>query len=469
MKIGIKTVAVLLAFGIAGEVNAWTVTTVDTSAYTTFCMAVNPTTGERNIVFEDSDADPAALYSLTDDGAGTWGARAEVEIIINDSYAGDPSCALDASNNIHLSYSYNHVIYHETDSSSSWTASADAIDSAGRNEISHLAVDSSGNSHVIYFDETNEDLLYSTDAGGSWSSPELVDTDSTHTAATYASIVIDGNDRLHVAYFENTGHNLMYATLDTTSATASWTTTVVHDQAEQVGQSNSIAVDADGNVHIAYMGDLPGVNPYYVLMHATKSASTGVWTTETVDSNETHVYSSAGTSIAIDAAKAIHIAYYDTRNTKLRYATNLTGTWAKSDVGTGTYYPSVIGAANDGEISLAYIDRANNDLMLAAYKANHAPVAKAGPDMTSIKSKLMLFFPVVSLVGSATDVDGDALTYKWTVTAKPVGSVNVVSNSTNSTASFRPDKAGTYELTLTATDSSAATGTDKMTITATAR
>lgn len=68
----------------------------------------------------------------------------------------------------------------------------------------------------------------------------------------------------------------------------------------------------------------------------------------------------------------------------------------------------------------------------------------------------------------SSDVDGDALTYRWAVTSRPNGSSASPSGATSPSASFAPDVAGSYTLQLIVNDgkadsapaSAAATGTN---------
>ena len=81
---------------------------------------------------------------------------------------------------------------------------------------------------------------------------------------------------------------------------------------------------------------------------------------------------------------------------------------------------------------------------------NTAPIANAGADQDfcSIDS--------VSLDGSASlDPDGDAISYEWVFRSTPEGSSLVdadISGASTSTPSFTPDSGGTYQITLTVSD-----------------
>ena len=96
-------------------------------------------------------------------------------------------------------------------------------------EYSSLAIDSSDNLHVTYYDATNDNLEYMTYDGSSWSTP--VSLDSTDDVGYESSLAIDSNDNLHVTYLDYTNENLEYMTYDGSS----WSTPVSLDSTDDVG------------------------------------------------------------------------------------------------------------------------------------------------------------------------------------------------------------------------------------------
>ncbi len=92
---------------------------------------------------------------------------------------------------------------------------------------------------------------------------------------------------------------------------------------------------------------------------------------------------------------------------------------------------------------------------------NQTPVANAGLDQTVATGSL------VTLDGSgSTDADGDALSYVWTMTDQPVGSMAGLSSSTVFDPSFTADVEGTYQLQLVVDDGEDASDPDTVLITA---
>jgi hypothetical protein len=79
--------------------------------------------------------------------------------------------------------------------------------------------------------------------------------------------------------------------------------------------------------------------------------------------------------------------------------------------------------------------------------SNASPVAAAGADQTATVGDALV------LDGSlSSDPDNDALSYVWTISEKPSGSVAAIANGTSSSASFSPDMSGQYTIRLTVSD-----------------
>lgn len=96
---------------------------------------------------------------------------------------------------------------------------------------------------------------------------------------------------------------------------------------------------------------------------------------------------------------------------------------------------------------------ANGTDTLTVTVPNRAPTANAGVDQNVYKGN------TATLSGTASDADGDSLTYLWTVVSAPSGSTATISNATSLTgATFIPDKKGSFTIQLQASD-----GTDSAT------
>lgn len=79
---------------------------------------------------------------------------------------------------------------------------------------------------------------------------------------------------------------------------------------------------------------------------------------------------------------------------------------------------------------------------------NYAPVAVLDKNRVSMLSGAS----VTASAALSFDEDGDALTYLWSIDARPVGSTATIAAPTTSTLSFTPDLAGTYVAAVTVND-----------------
>jgi hypothetical protein len=142
---------------------------------------------------------------------------------------------------------------------------AETVDSDGDvGSYTSIAMDSLDYVHISYYDATNDDLKYATNASGSWVTT-LVDASGSWVGGLN-SLALDSLNYLHITY--NGSGFLTVAT----NALGSWVTTTV-DSHRAVGVS-SIALDSSDYLHISYEGDL-------ALKYATNA--TGNWVTTTVD------------------------------------------------------------------------------------------------------------------------------------------------------------------------------------------
>jgi hypothetical protein len=111
---------------------------------------------------------------------------------------------------------------------------------------------------------------------------------------------------------------------------------------------------------------------------------------------------------------------------------------------------------SDGELAT------RDTVRVTVSAANQAPAVDAGTDQSIILGA------TANVTATATDPDGDALTYAWTVQSRPAASTAALSATTTPAVSITPDVAGAYVLRVTVSDGRGGQAFDEMTVTASA-
>jgi len=183
-----------------------------------------------------------------------------------------------------------------------------------------------GRAYMSYYNSTTRSLyVIATMDGYTFDGPYLVDSPSgSETVGMYSSLAIDVFGALHISYYRsNVG--LMYATA--MNVNSPWFRTAVDDGGfpSTVGTYTSIALDGDSRVHIGYYD-----SANTALKYATNR--TGIWVTETVDTGLPQDNPGMYSSIKVDEGNVVHITYYDYHasvdNGNLKYVFGGSGAWS---------------------------------------------------------------------------------------------------------------------------------------------
>ena len=231
---------------------------------------------------------------------------------------------------------------------------ADYTDQAGK--WSSIAVDSNGHVHVVHINGGNYQIRHSVYDGSSWNSVTIKNCG--HTYCWDVDMVIDENDQIHAAY---TTYNANYETLvylhyDGTS----WSDTEVSASANfgPIG----IAVDSNNHPHISHAVSGQHCGDGLRLASYTGSG----WTYRSVDIGSNR---GCDSDIVIDDNDNIYISYQARGQSKLKVATNKSGSWdvytADSGASTSSLYPGYMSSMvmdGQGQLHIAHFDDKDDDL-----------------------------------------------------------------------------------------------------------
>ena len=214
--------------------------------------------------------------------------------------------------------------------------------------------------HIVYYDKTTMMLKHAMKThdpagGGPWniSDIEMIGADGGQEDL-YTSMAIGTDEKVHIAYYHFTNGDLKYAVYDPKAISPSWQIASV-DTNGDVGFHNSIVLDGNGKVHIAYRDTTNGD-----LKYATNAS--GQWVAEAAVS-EGNI---TGGSIAVDTNGKVVIAYYNVDTNDLRIAGNALGVWRTESVDNSSLYIGTMASMkfdSNGKIHLAYYDGTNFDLI----------------------------------------------------------------------------------------------------------
>src|SRR6185369_9473852 len=103
-------------------------------------------------------------------------------------------------------------------------------------QYTSIALDSQGNPHISYYDETHGTLRFASRGVSGWTS-ELADS-NVHRLGLFTSLTIDAQDVPHISYYDDTAGDLWYAK----KVGAIWIHEKVDGDNADVGVGTSIAL-----------------------------------------------------------------------------------------------------------------------------------------------------------------------------------------------------------------------------------
>ncbi len=316
----------------ATSVTSFTVETAETVATPEAIALAIDANKKANISYRSGND----LRYLTNK-SGSW-----VAVLVDAGFAQSNTDIQIASNG------YVHVTFYRFDSNkdwkhtyhdgTSWLATANKIwngnGSAVKGFYAAMVLDSNDKVHAVGHDSTNKDLIYNTDAGGSWANANMTIVDNGANppiVGEFSSVARDASNNIYAAYYDLTNGDLKYA--KKTSGT--WGAAETRESANNVGQYTGIAITPDNRIHIVFY-DVTNGDLRYVCHNGTSWQAGVVVDGAGIDAGK---YA----SIVGGLDNNVHVAYYDATNLNLKYGKgSCGGSWVLStvdstgDVGTWT-------------------------------------------------------------------------------------------------------------------------------------
>jgi hypothetical protein len=292
--------------------------TASTNLTSTSGASKNPavaaeTAGRVHLVWEENNAGNLEIYyKKSPDGGATW--TANKRLTSTSGASSSPEIAVDSSSNLHVVWydgtAGNSEVYYtqSTDKGMTWTVAKRLTWTSGGSEFPAIAVDSSDNLHLAWQDNTpgNSEIYYkkSTDGGATWTANKRLTWNS---GASEAPVIgADSRGYLHVAWFDDTPGNTEIYHKRSTNAGVNWGTNKRLTWNPVGSHSPDIAVDSSGGVHLVWVDLTPG-NPDIYYRKSTDMGAT--WTTALRLTRTTGL--SGAPALGVDASGNVHLVWQD--------------------------------------------------------------------------------------------------------------------------------------------------------------
>jgi|WetSurMetagenome_2_1015567.scaffolds.fasta_scaffold56066_1 hypothetical protein len=289
--------------------SSWNTQTIDSTGDFSFASC--------SIALDSNDIPHVAYYDYSTRDlkyATLVGSTWTIQVVESEGDVGSfCSIAVDKGGNVHISYhnssSLSGSLKYARMSNSGWSTQTVDAETSGKNygQFSSIALDSSGNPCIAYFESISKDLRYAKLVGSNWAT-ETVDSEG--KVGYYCSVAVDDKGNPHISYQDGTNSYLKYAT----NTGSTWSIQTV-DNSPDSGYYSSIAIDSKDKPHISSID-----HSTYSLKYSTL-ASSG-WDTETVDlqaTSQPETIVDYDSAIALDSNDKPHIGFVNYSSGLVKY------------------------------------------------------------------------------------------------------------------------------------------------------
>jgi hypothetical protein len=319
--------------GIWGTVELVSTESQDTSLYVSTGVDAS---GTVHVVWGDYNDEADIIYDVfykKKPAGGSWTAVEQVSTGGTSLISNNPLLAVEPDGTVHVTWevrdSYGgsgtdtDIFYRQKPGGGSWSAiELVSSESSGDSLDPCIAVDPSGTRHISWRDETNyagcgtdTDVFYKQKpAGGSWSTTEIVSTESTNYIQ-YHALAVDAGGAVHTAWQDDTNYGGSGTDRDIfykqKSTTLGWLAAeIVSQESTSDSWTPALAAGPGGTVHAAwrddtdYGGSGTDADVFY------KKRSGGSWTSAEIVSTES-TDGSYFPAITVDPDKTVHVTWND--------------------------------------------------------------------------------------------------------------------------------------------------------------
>jgi len=206
-------------------------------------------------------------YKKSTNGGSSWTTK---RLTWNSGSSVRPEIAVDSSDNIHLVWrddtSGNREIYYKksTNVGATWGLTKRLTWNTGLSIVPVIATDSSNNIYVVWYDSSpgNWELYNkkSTNGGGTWLGTRRLTWNS--GSSLRPAVAVDSNGNIHLVWEEESTGNLEIFFKRSTNGGSSWTTTRLSYNSGS-SQYPALATDSSDNIHVVWKDSSPGYGEVY--------------------------------------------------------------------------------------------------------------------------------------------------------------------------------------------------------------